>query len=266
MALGQTLSHPTRFPGGLTNVPRGSPMNLLEAMSPLHQVVLGWGYEFTSGLPTGNTPVTNADWTVTATTTSGTASHAAANVYPPRNLLTTGTTSGDQVVIQDKRALFTNLLLRRKTLVAGAFKITSTVANSALSIGLFAGTTVNTPGTDSFTFNSSGATLNFVNRNNSGTALTTAVSTALLINTVYGVAALLDPMKSTVSIFFGVINDLDLTNTALTPNEMAATNTIAVVTANIPNGTNAMTFGFGARTTAAAAATVEFGPSFAVVV
>jgi hypothetical protein len=235
-------------------------------MSPLHQVVLGWGYEFTSGLPTRNTPATNADWTVTSTTTTGTASNAAANVYPPRNLLTTGTTSGDQVVIQDKRALFTNFLNRRKVMVAGAFKITSTVANSALSIGLFSGTTVNTPGTDSFTFNSSGATLNFVNRNNSGTAVTTAVSTALLINTVYGVAALLDPSAGKVSVFFGTMDELDLTLSSRTPRELPATNTIAVVTANIPDGTNALTFGFGARTTAAAAATVEFGPCFAVVV
>jgi hypothetical protein len=42
--------------------------------------------------------------------------------------------------------------------------------------------------------------------------------------------------------------------------------TIAVVTANIPDGTNALQFGFGAQTLAAAAATVEFGPSFAMVV
>jgi hypothetical protein len=170
------------------------------------------------------------------------------------------------VVFQDKRNLFTNFLSRRKVMVAGSFRITSTVANSALSIGLFQGTTVNTPGTDSFTFNSSGATLNFVNRNNSGTAVTTAVSTALLINTAYGVAALLDPMTSKVSIFFGTIDELDLTLSTRTPRELPATNTIAVVTANIPDGTNAVNFGFGARTTAAAAATVEFGPCFSVVV
>lgn len=268
MALGQTLSQPTRFPGGLTNVPRISPLAMLEDLSPIHEVFLGWQYQFPPGQPTGNTPATNADWTVTSTTTTGTASYNPANTFPPTHLLTTGTTASDQVVMQDKRTLFTNFLLRRKVIIAGSFQITSTVANAAIAFGLFTGTSLASLGTDQFLFNkpSGGSTLNFLNRNNSGTLLTTAVSTAILINTTYGAVAMLDPSKGTVSIWFGVINGLDLTNTTLTPNEMPATNTIPVVTANIPDGTNALTFGFGAQTSAGAAATVQFGPSFAFVV
>jgi hypothetical protein len=181
-------------------------------------------------------------------------------------LLTTGTTASDQVVIKDKTVIFTNFLNRRKILIAGSFQITSTVANAGILMGLFAGTSVAVPGTDSFTFNSSGATLNFVNRNASGTAVTTAISTAILINTLYGVAALLDPLKSTVSVYFGIINELDLTNTASTPRELPAVVTIPVVTGNIPDGTNAIQFGFGAQTTAGAAATVQFGPCFGMVI
>lgn len=268
MALGLTLSQPTRFPGGITNVPRISPLNVLEDMSPLHQFFTGWHYQGTPGLPTGSTPVTNGDFTVTSTTTTGTASLNVANTYPPTHLLTTGTTANDQVVIQDKRTLFTNMLLRRKVLIAGSFNITSTVANAAVSFGFFTGTSNASLGTDQFLFNkpSGGSTLNFLNRNNSGTLLTTAVSTTILVATTYGMTALLDPTKGTVSVWFGVINELDLRNTTLTPNELPAIVTIPVVTANIPDGTNALTFGFGAQTTAGAAATVQFGPCFGMVV
>ena len=268
MTLRITSTGPTRFPGGLTNVTKDSPLNSIEDNSSLHQLVMGWGYSDGGiGLPTGNTPVTNDDTTVTSTTTTGTASFNPAAVWPPAHLLTTGTTSGDQVVFQDKRLVKVNFLgtLIRKVLVAGSFQITSTVANSALSIGLFSGTTVNTPGNDNFLFNSSGATLNFVNRNNAGTALTTAVTTALTINTYYGVAAVLDPFKQTVSISFGPIDGLDLTLSTQYPREIPGVATIPVTTANIFDGTNTLQFGFGARTTAAAAATVQFGPSFAVI-
>lgn len=268
MTLRITTTVPTRFPGGITNVTKENALALAEDASPLHQMLMGWGYNMGSlGLPTGTTPVTNADFTVTSTTTTGTASFNPAAVWPPSHLLTTGTTSGDQVVIQDKRIVKVNLLgsLVRKVIVAGSFQITSTVANSAFSIGLFSGTTVNTPGNDNFLFNSSGATLNFVNRNNAGTAVTTAISTGLLINTYYGVAAILDPFKSTVSIQFGVIDGLDLTLSSVYPREIPGTNTISVATANIPDGTNNIQFGFGARTTAAAAATVQFGPCMALV-
>lgn len=267
MALSFTRTQPTRFPGGLTNVPPTNPMAPIEDLSPLHQIFLGWGYNNGSlGLPTGNTPATNEDFTITSTTTSGTASFNPAAVFPLTHLLTTGTTANDQVVFQDKRLVKTNFLARRKLLIAGSFQITSTVANAALAFGLFTGTSIAALGTDQFLFNkpTGGSTLNFVNRNNNGTALTTAVSTGITINTLYGVAAYLDPFKSTVSIAFGVIDGLDLTLSTSTPQDIPGTNTVVVVTANIPDGTNSVQFGFGAQTTAAAAATVQFGPCFAV--
>ena len=267
MAFGYTRTVPTRFPGGLVNVPPTSPFAMLEDLSPLHQLFLGWGYSFPVGIPSGNTPVTNAEFTITSVTTTGTASFNAANSFPPSHLLTTGTTANDQVVYQDKRTVFTNLLSRRKVLVAGSFNITSTVANAALAFGLFSGTSLAALGNDQFLFNkpSGGSTLNFVNRNNGGTALTTAINTGITINTYYGMAALLDPFKSTVSTWFGTIDGFDLTLSSTQPQDIPGISTIAVTTANIPDGTNAVQFGFGAQTTAAAAATVRFGPCFVMV-
>lgn len=266
MAIGITRTSPTRYPGGLTTVTSISPLRDLELPSPLHQVVLGWRYDDTPGFPTGNTPVTNADFTVTSVTSAGTASLNAASLWPPVHLLTTGTTANDQVVLQDKRTIFKNFLSLRKVIVGGSFRVTSTVANAGTAFGLFSGTSVAALGNDQFTFNSSGATLNFVNRNNGGTALTTAVSTAITINTLYGAIAVLDPLKSSVAIYFGQIDGLDMTMSSNTPNEIpAVASAIAVTTANIPDGTNAIQLGFGAQTTAGSAATVQFGPCFAVV-
>lgn len=259
-----TKNGPTRFPGGLVNVPPSSPFAAMETLAPLHQVLLGFGYDFHPGIPTGNTPATNSDVTITSVTTTGTASFNPANTYPPTHLLTTGTTANDQVVFQDKRTLFTNFLSRKKVLVAGSFNITSTVANAAVVIGLLSGTSLAALGNDQFLFNkpSGGSTLNFVNRNNGGTALTTAINTGITINTTYGVAALLDPFKSVVQVWFGAVDGLDLT---LAGNDIPGVATIAVSTANVPDGTNAIQLGFGAQTTAAAAATVRFGPCFAMV-
>lgn len=261
----RTRTAPTRFPGGVTNVTPNSPLRDIEMLSPLHQVYLGWEYGDKPGLPTGNTPATNADWTVTSTTTSGTASFNASGIWPPMHLLTTGTTANDQVVFQDKRLVIKNFLSLRKVIVGGSFRITSTVANSALSFGLFQGTSNASLGTDSFTFNSSGATLNFVNRNNSGTALTTAVSTGVTVNTMYGAVAVLNPLQSTVSIYFGPIDGLDLTLSTTVPWDLPAiVSNLAVTTSNIPDGTNSLQFGFGAQTSAGAAATVQFGPCFSI--
>lgn len=271
MALPFTKTIPTRFPAGVNNVPPTNALASLEDLSPLHQVLLGWGYQFTPGLPTGTTPVTNGDYTVTSVTTSGATSFNPAAVFPPNHLLTTGTTANDQVVFQDKRLIKANFLggnLIRKVLVGGAFQITSTVANAAVAFGLFTGTSLAALGTDQFVFNkpSGGSTLNFLNRNNNGTLLTTAVSTAITINTYYGAVALLDPLKQTVSVAFGVIDGFDLTLSTTTPRDIPGVLTVPVVTANIPDGTNSIQFGFGAQTTAAAAATVQFGPCFAVVI
>jgi hypothetical protein len=257
---------PTRFPGGITTARPTSLLGFLEDTSPIHQVFLGWGYKDGGvGLPTGNTPTTNEDITITSVTSTGTASFNPAAVWPPSHLLTTGTTANDQVVFQDKRLVKVNMLggLLRKVLVAGSFQITSTVANAKIALGMFSGTSIAALGNDQLTFTSSGATLNFVNRNNGGTALTTAISTALTINTYYGVAALLDPFKSTISVAFGVIDNLDLSLSTTNPRDLPGIVTIPVVTANIPDGTNSLQFGFGAQTTAGAAATVQFGPSFA---
>lgn len=269
MALSYTRTGPTRFPGGFTNVPPLSPLASLETDSPIHQLLYGWSYHQTQSIPTGNTPATNADWTVTAVTTTGTASFNPTAIFPPMNLLTTGTTANDQVVIQDKRLIKVNFLGSnvRKVLIAGSFQITSTVANAAVSFGLFSGTSNASLGTDQFLFNkpSGGSTLNFLNRNNSGTLLTTPVSTAITINTVYGAAALLDPLKSQVAIWFGPIDGLDMTLSTTTPRELPlADSNLAVVTANIPDGTNSIQLGFGAQTSAGAAATVNFGPVFSV--
>jgi hypothetical protein len=74
---------------------------------------------------------------------------------------------------------------------------------------------------------------------------------------------LLDPFKSTISVAFGVIDNLDLSLSTTNPRDLPGIVTIPVVTANIPDGTNSLQFGFGAQTTAGAAATVQFGPSFA---
>jgi hypothetical protein len=268
MSLGPTISQPTRFPGGLTNVTKGNPMGVMESLSPIHEVLMGWG---TYGQPlfaTGNTPASNSYYTVTSTTTTGTASLADNTTYPPAHLLTTGTTANDEVVLQEVRTVKKNLLSYpgiRKVLVVGNFKVTSTIANSRLTIGLFTGTSNASLGNDSLCFNTNGATLNFVNRNNGGTAVTTAISTGLVINTLYSVAALLDPIKSTVSVYFGITDSLDLRLSTQTPQEVVATNTISVATANIPDGTNAVKFGFGALAKTGAAATVQFGPCFCVI-
>jgi hypothetical protein len=236
----------------------------MESISPVHQFVIGFDYHGTPSLPTGNTPASNTDWLITSVTSSGTASFNSAAVWPPAYLLTTGTTANDQVVFQDKRLAKKNFLSLRKVLIAGAFQITSTVANSKLAFGLFSGTSVSSLGNDQFAFSATGATLSFVNRNNGGTALSTTVSTGLTINTMYAAAALLDPSKSQVSIWFGPIDSLDYTLSTNTPQELPlADSNLAVTTSNIPDGTNSIQCGFGAQTTAGAAATVQFGPVIA---
>lgn len=258
-----TKSQPTRLPGGITNSTRISPLNLLESLSPVHDVVCGWRYDQVPTMPTGNTPASNFAWTVTAVTTTGTASFADATAWPPRHLLTTGTTANDQVVMKEVRTVKKNFLNLQRVIVGGIFRITSTVANAGTAFGLFGGTSVAALGNDQFVFNSSGATLNFVNRNNAGTAVTTAISTALTINTLYGAVAVLNPLASTVSVYFGNIDSLDFNLSTKQPWDLPAVKTVTVATANIPDGTNAINAGFGAQTTAAAAATVEFGPCFA---
>lgn len=261
---GSTQSVPTRFPGGITTASPVNPLSLLQVPSPLHSLLLGWSYQDRPGFPTGNTPATNADYTVTAVTSTGTASFNADTTWPPTHLLTTGTTANDQVVIQDKRSVKKNLLSLRTVIVGGTFKITSTVANAGTAFGLFSGTSVASLGNDQFTFNSSGATLNFVVRNNGGTALTTAVSTAVTINTIYGAVAVLNPVKSTVAIYFGTIDSLGYKLSTQTPFDLPVVNSgVAVSSSNIFDGTNSMLLGFGAQTTAGAAATVDFGPCFA---
>jgi len=261
---------PTRFPGGVSTATPLNLLGMLEDTSPLHQLYLGWGYSDGGiGIPTGSTPTTNEDITITSVTSTGTASFNPTGIWPPAHLLTTGTTSSDQVVFQDKRLVKVNFLggqFIRKVLVGGSFQITSTVANSKIAFGLFSGTSIAALGNDEFTFTSSGATLNFVNRNNGGTAVTTAISTALTINTYYGAVALLDPFKQTVQVAFGPIDSFDVTLSTAVPRELPGIITIPVATANIPDGTNSLQFGFGAQTTAGAAATVNFGPCFAVLV
>lgn len=267
MATPAILKGSTRFPAGVTNVRKLNPLGILEMPSPVHQIVYGWTYAGAPGLPTGNTPATNADFTVTSTTTTGTASLADAGLYPPRHLLTTGTTANDQVVIQDKRTLKANMLTGvNKVLIAGYFRITSTVANSKGVIGFMSGTSNSSLGNDQFVFNWSGATLNFVNRNNGGTALTTAISTSLTVNTLYAVAAILDPLKGRVLVGFGQADGLDLKLSSRTPApELPLNSSFSVTSSNIPDGTNTMVFSAGAQTTAGAAATVEFGPCFGVI-
>lgn len=270
MPFGKTLT-PTRLPNGITNAGPNSPLFRIEHPSPLHQVVLGWGYGSDIDLPTGNTPTTTNVWTVTATTTTGTASLNPAAVWPPTHLLTTGTTANDQDVLQDKRIIKKNHYALRKVIVFGSFQITSTVANAAIAFGMFTGTSIAALGTDLFTFNkpTGGATLNFLNRNNSGTTLTTPVSTAVLINTLYGAVAYFDPFHNEVTLFFGVIDSLELQLSTQTPGSNIDLPRVAravTATTNIPDGTNNILFGFGAQTTAAAAATVQFGPCGAVYV
>jgi hypothetical protein len=156
----------------------------------------------------------------------------------------------------------------RKIVVYGSFQITSTVANAALAIGVFSGTSVAALGNDLLTFNkpTGGATLNFLNRNNAGTTQTTPVSTAITINTLYGIAAYFDPFHNEATLFFGVIDSLDLQLSTLTGSNLDLPRVVRAVTttANIPDGTNSVQFGFGAQTTAGAAATVQFGPSGAI--
>lgn len=266
MATPLKIKAPTRFAGGVTNTHKRSLLSILECLSPAHEVQLGWAYHGRPGLPTGNTPVTNADYTVTSVTSTGTASLNPAAVFPPTHLLTTGTTINDQVVIQDKRSLKKNLLTADKVLVAGSFQVTSTVANQSSLLGLFSGTSLAALGNDQFGFNLVGATLSFVNRNNGGTALSTTISSAILINVHYGVIAVLDKNQSKVYVAFGVVDGTDLTLSTRVPQlELPITSSFAVTTSNIVDGTNSVLLSAGSLTSAAAAATVQFGPCFAVV-
>ena len=257
---------PTRFSGGVTNTHKRNLLSVLEFNSPVHEVVLGWAYHTRPGLPTGNTPATNADYTVTSTTTTGTASLNPAAVWPPTHLLTTGTTANDQVVIQDKRTLKTNLLTANKVLVAGTFQVTSTVANQNTMLGLFSGTSLSSLGNDQFGFSLAGATLSFVNRNNGGTQLSTTISSSVTVNTHYGVIAVLDKTQNKVFVGFGTVDGPDLTLSTRVPQiELPISTTISVSSSNIFDGTNTVQLAVGSQTTAGAAATVQFGPCFAVV-